>query len=502
MPELEWPSWPTDLPDASFLSPPPGGEELIWPRHEGIFLVVSHLTSFVVGNWFFQRLLYRDYEIKQRHIQVLFALTFTTSTSMLGLVVGTVAGILEPHVRAVAWKFDHWVLITLAYLVLPACFVWTSVRSVAGGRKFFAGLCVVIALPVFWVLIHLSGHLIQIDSLTLSTDLLMARIGVVGVTVVATLSGFGAVNFPYNNIHSLLRPVSQQQVADIEQRLLGTMKLIAAKKRTAHAAQEEAKLDPKRFSRAVDPKRSRLRRLAAKVLDLMWALVKSAIGEQGKEAEHRRLLNEIRTIEDFSRELFVELDELIRARQQELKSRTKMGKVLNGLAYFCSAICVYKIFMTCRTLFRRKGAALGDDLATKLLTILLVRVKLTFDIEFWVHVLSLIFLGWLTFANTRQFIHRLLTIFRMMSTSVTSNSLALLFSEVMAMYFAACVLLILKMVPRKERGELLEVVGEFDLSYVHLHFDYVFLVSTLCSVAVFGLSHWLTGRPLDSPHFE
>lgn len=499
MPELEWP----DFLKESFLSPPPVEQPvLVWPRHEGMFLVVSHLMCFYVGNWFFQRLLYRDYEIKQRHIQILFALTFTASTSMLGLVVGTVAGILEPHVRAAAWKFDHRVLITLAYLVLPACFVWTSVRSVAGGAKCVAGLCIVIVLPIFWVLIHLSGLLIQIDSLTLSTDLLMARIGVVGVTVVATLSGFGAVNFPYNNIHSLLRPVTQQQVADIEQRLLGTMKLIAARKRTANALQEEANFDPKRFNRPLDPKRSRLRRLAAGALALVWALVESAIGEQGKEAERRRLLNEIKALEDFSRELFVELDELIRARLQELKSRTKIGKVMNGLAYFSSAICVYKIFMTCRTLFRRKGAALGDDLATKLLNILLVRVKLSFDIEFWTPVLSLTFLGWLTFANTRQFIHRLLTVFRMMSTSVTSNSLALLFSEVMAMYFAACVLLILKMVPRKDRAELLEVVGEFDLSYVHLHFDYVFLVSTLCSVAVFALSHWLTRRQLDSPHSE
>ncbi|CAE7250168.1 gpr89, partial [Symbiodinium sp. CCMP2456] len=61
----------------------------------------------------------------------------------------------------------------------------------------------------------------------------------------------------------------------------------------------------------------------------------------------------------------------------------------------------------------------------------------------------------------------------------------------MAMYFAACVILTLRFVPKRDRADLLMMVGEVDLSYVHLHFDYVFLLSSLCSLAVFGLSYWL-----------
>merc|ERR1712039_993267 len=99
----------------------------------------------------------------------------------------------------------------------------------------------------------------------------------------------------------------------------------------------------------------------------------------------------------------------------------------------------------------------------------------------------MIFVGFLAFANTRQFVQKLLAIFRMVSTSVTSNPLALLLTEIMAMYFAACVLLSLKFVPRRDRADLLALVGEVDLSFVHLHFDYVFLVSSLCTLGVFGL---------------
>ena len=206
----------------------------------------------------------------------------------------------------------------------------------------------------------------------------------------------------------------------------------------------------------------------------------------------------------LSRELFLELDELIQARLCELKARTRLGKVMNVLGRCCSAICVYKILMSSVNvnLLLRRGSAQADDPATRLLTILLLNLRVPVDVSYWAPMLSLIFVGYLTLANTRQFIQRLLAIFRMVSTSVTSNSLALLLSEVMAMYFAACVILTLRFVPKRDRADLMALVGEVDLSSVHLHFDYVFLLSSLCSLAVFGLSYWLKGPATDTPHAD
>ena len=158
-------------------------------------------------------------------------------------------------------------------------------------------------------------------------------------------------------------------------------------------------------------------------------------------ATRKQLETEIQALEAFSRELFLELDELIQARLCELKARTRLGKVMNVLGRCCSAICVYKIFMSSINLLLRRGSAQAEDPATRLLTILLLNLRVPVDVSYWAPMLSLIFVGYLTLANTRQFIQRLLAIFRMVSTSVTSNSLALLLSEVMAMYFAACVIL-------------------------------------------------------------
>lgn len=487
---------------------PPAPDQAPWVRCEVCFLFVSHVALFAAANWFFTRLLYRDYEVKHRYIQYLFAATFAASSSMFELLIASLTGALELGIRQLAWQFDHWALILLAYIALPGSFVWTFVQSVLNGSRQVAAACVVGALPVFWYCIYLSGRLIGIETFGWSSDLLMARIGILGVTVVATLSGFGAVNFPFRSMHSFLRPVTQQQVADVEQRLLRTLRLITAKKRQELTLmKDEARFAAsKKAGSSPGGGLAMFQRAAGKLLETPWSafeVVASALtGQSGKAADRQRLQTEIQALEAFSRELFVELDELIQARLQELKARTLLGRVLNIMGSCCSAVCVYKIVMSSVNLLLRRGLAQVDDPGTVLLNLLLIHLNIPLDISYWVPVLSLVFVGYLTFANTRQFIQRLLAIFRMVSTSVTSNSIALLLTEVMAMYFAACVLLTLRFVPKRDRADLMAMVGEVDLAYVHLHFDYVFLVSSLCSLAAFGLSYALKGQNPDTPHMD
>lgn len=483
---------------------PPSAELAVahsWPLLDCIILVGCHGALFLTAHWFFARLLYRDYEVKYHYIQILFSETFAASCSMFVLLLATMAGAFDPDTRALAWNINHWVVVVNAYVVLPTCFIYNIVRTVCrrSRRLAFASCC--LGIPLFWHVIFLSGQLIGLDSSSHSPDVMMARIGALGVTVVATLSGFGAVNFPFRSMHSFLRPVTQQQVADVEQKVLGTLKLIATKKREAVTMQvEEARLAAQ--LKAADPTPSFLRRFSQRLfrspLSAWEAAVASVKGVSDVSARRKRLSTEIRALEAFSRELFLDLDELIHARLDEIQARTHIGRLMNVLGGCCSLICVYKVIMSSVNLLLRRGNVHNDDPATNLLRIAFVHLGITLNIEYWAPVLSMVFVGYLTFANTRQFIHRLLAVFRMVSTSVTSNSLVLLLSEVMAMYFAACVLLTLRFVPKADRGKLLHMVGEVDLSFVHLHFDYVFLVSSLSSVAVFSISHLLRRGPPDS----
>lgn len=65
----------------------------------------------------------------------------------------------------------------------------------------------------------------------LSIEQGVSRIGVIGVTVMALLSGFGAVNYPYTSMAYFMRPVTFADVQGIERRLLQTMDMIVAKKK-------------------------------------------------------------------------------------------------------------------------------------------------------------------------------------------------------------------------------------------------------------------------------
>lgn len=59
----------------------------------------------------------------------------------------------------------------------------------------------------------------------------VSRIGVVGVTVMAILSGFGAVNFPFTSMTYFIHPVTQNDVINNERKLMQTMDMILAKKK-------------------------------------------------------------------------------------------------------------------------------------------------------------------------------------------------------------------------------------------------------------------------------
>lgn len=46
----------------------------------------------------------------------------------------------------------------------------------------------------------------------------MSRVGVVGVAMMAFLSGFGAVSAPYTYLFFFLRPVTEEDIRDVERR--------------------------------------------------------------------------------------------------------------------------------------------------------------------------------------------------------------------------------------------------------------------------------------------
>lgn len=75
-----------------------------------------------------------------------------------------------------------------------------------------------------------------------SIESLVSRIGVIGVTVMALLSGFGAVNWPYTSMKYFMRDVSETDVLNIEKRLIQTMDMIILRKKRIAIAKKQQSL--------------------------------------------------------------------------------------------------------------------------------------------------------------------------------------------------------------------------------------------------------------------
>jgi len=61
--------------------------------------------------------------------------------------------------------------------------------------------------------------------------MIVSRIGVVGVTVMAFLSGFGAVNCPYTYLNYFLRNIKDSDIPQLEKQMHLTIDKILIKKR-------------------------------------------------------------------------------------------------------------------------------------------------------------------------------------------------------------------------------------------------------------------------------
>jgi hypothetical protein len=98
--------------------------------------VLATLTVFFGFGWvLFARVLFQDYEVRERRAQTLFALTFTLSCSMFELIIFEIVGVLAPDSRWWNWKFDLYALLFLLIFVLPINMIHLFSTSVSASHR-------------------------------------------------------------------------------------------------------------------------------------------------------------------------------------------------------------------------------------------------------------------------------------------------------------------------------------------------------------------------------
>ncbi|XP_049472416.1 Golgi pH regulator A isoform X2 [Panthera uncia] len=404
-------------------------------------MITSQILFFGFGWLFFMRQLFKDYEVRQYVVQVIFSVTFAFSCTMFELIIFEILKVLNSSSRYFHWKMNLCVILLILVFMVPfyiGYFIVSNIRLLHRQRLLFSCLLWLTFMYFFWKLGDPFPILSPKHGI-LSIEQLISRVGVIGVTLMALLSGFGAVNCPYTYMSYFLRNVTDADILALERRLLQTMDMIISKKKRMAMTRRtmfqkgEVHNKPSGF----------------------WGMIKSVTTSAPGSENLTLIQQEVDALEELSRQLFLETADLYATKERIEYSKTFKGKYFNFLGYFFSIYCVWKIFM----------------------------------VKFWSQHISFILVGIIIVTSIRGLLITLTKFFYAISSSKSSNVIVLLLAQIMGMYFVSSVLLIRMSMPLEYRTIITEVLGELQFNFYHRWFDVIFLVSALSSILFLYLAH-------------
>lgn len=301
----------------------------------------------------------------------------------------------------------------------------------------------------------------------------MSRVGVLGVTIMAILSGFGAVNSPYATLFFFLRQVKDTDIQAAEKKYLQTLDIILNKKRRIIISQQQ---------RTTNEQNSRVGGFVRRMFNTMA----NGIGISSENISVLR--QEITGLENFGRQLFLDIEDLYQERDRILYSKTWQGKYYNFMGYNFSIYCIYKIVMAIVNIILSRVGKTDPITYGLTLAIAYFNIK-EIDIDFWYQQLSFFTVGIMIFFSIRGLLIQFLKFFRAVSNPVSRNNIVLFLAHIMGMYFLSSVLMLRMSLPEVYRNKITILFKSIDIAFYHRWFDVIFLVSGIASMVFIYFVH-------------
>eukprot|EP00035_Acanthoeca_spectabilis_P003823 m.95863 g.95863 ORF g.95863 m.95863 type:complete len:458 (-) comp12342_c0_seq4:2530-3903(-) len=440
---------------------------------DAMLFVGSQCAFFVSASLFLRHWLFTDIDMNHNIVQLLFSVTFALSISMLELTIFEIGGIFEATSRFTLWQWTLQAMCFQLVVVLPMQLCYHVVQPWVKRRTSVAVLGGFLLWLVFlWRFWKIGDPFPPTHEMhgVFSVGQLIGRIGVIGITCSAMLSGFGAVNTPYNFLGYFVRSATLEDIAAQEQELLSTLDQVIRKKRRIAFAT---------YSR---------HRGSTKQEATGWGSgLMMFLGVRDSGASSVSLLEtEVVALENLSDQLFLEAHDLRTEYRRRQQLGTIRGKLLHIAGHFLSAFCVYTIIKcTVNIALHRVGK---KDPVTRAFEIAAVFCRLDIDVELWSQYLSFALVGVLVTSSTRSLLINLTKLFHFFASAGSSHLVVLFMSQMMGMYFVSLVIMMRMNMPEQYRKVIVAVLGDFEFNFFHLTFDRIFLVSALACMIFLKVS--------------
>jgi len=300
-----------------------------------------------------------------------------------------------------------------------------------------------------------------------------SRLGVFGVSLMASLSGFGAVTCPYRWMQYFNVSLDDKSVRDVEERVIECMeRTIAIKKRLLLLRQRV------RYHETMQREDSWL----TKTLRFIPSLIRRDETQRDRR-EMKELKQQLHGATEMHHYLFLNLCQLYEWRRQMRFTQTLRGRLQNVAGHFMVAYCVYKMVMsTVNVVFHRRRTL---DPITRSFLILAVFLDIDHivNVEFWSQQISFIMIGAIVCTQIRGILIKMMRFISIQSV-FSSNAVVLFLIELMGLYFVSSILLIRMNMPEEYRQFITDIIGpHLQFDFYHNWFDFIFVISGLVTIA-------------------
>ncbi|KAI8916207.1 Abscisic acid G-protein coupled receptor-domain-containing protein, partial [Gorgonomyces haynaldii] len=400
------------------------------------FFYVSYLAGVgFVGSKFIQIV------IRQRLSPVvvqLFAGTLGISMLIIFLFIAEVADFMQESWRIFWWGLDIFLILFNSLLVLPLLQLYLFYQSFQRIRKPF------VLASVSWIGLLIVFLLIPCEPTETLLGPLLVRSGMVGVFLMASLSGFTAVYTPFQNLQIFRKRRTIEDVQEVEQNIKQTMAYIFEKKR-----QQAMKQTPQTG----------------------YGFLSSFTSNQDT------IENEIAAQELILSHFISELDSL----HQDMEYQ-KTREWTNFLGIFFAIYCIYKTIASLFNILLHSNG--GSDPATTVLVMLTTWFGFDVDLAFWSKQLSFLLVSIMAISSIRSILLQFTKLSKRGLRTITTETLVLIFSNLIGFYFLSVTLMLRSNLPPSHREKLRQVLGDVEFHFYQRWFDTIFLITTLVSSAI------------------